>query len=271
MPRHHTAGRTDPVMDRLDRNHLSFPCSWCFGERRRRRWSDGHDDTAGTAVSTLRSTAIKSLSRSARPRPVVTSVDPIRTPVSDSSRVRNSNVPRESSPYSDSGRSASTERRKIRLISSEISRRTRADHSSRGSSRSSSRNSLDPDRSWPIDAKASANGLLCANAVSHAAPATGAYPLYTRVCRISVSNAYAPSSGAMAIPSLSAMAWPAPIWAHAPHAITWAGRSLARRHLANESTQLLAAAYAPCPGEPTIAAADENEQNQSSGAVAVAS
>ena len=77
------------------------------------------------------------------------SVDLIRTPVSVSMRVRNSRLPSESRPYSDSGRSGSIDRRRIRLICSEISRRSRAGHSSRGSSCSSARNLLVPAASWP--------------------------------------------------------------------------------------------------------------------------
>ena len=41
-----------------------------------------------------------------------------------------------------------------------------------------------------------------------------------------------------------------------------AGRPWVRRHWVKVSSQLLAAAKAPCPGEPTSAAAEENEQNQ---------
>ncbi|SHT89281.1 Uncharacterised protein [Mycobacteroides abscessus subsp. abscessus] len=47
--------------------------------------------------------------------------------------------------------------------------------------------------------------------------------------------------------------------------MTVAGSPCARRQCVNPSSQLLAAAYAPWPGEPTSAAIDENEQNQSSG------
>ena len=55
-----------------------------------------------------------------------------------------------------------------------------------------------------------------------------------------------------------------------PHAIELAGSPCARRQEAKASSQLLAAAYAPCPGEPTNAAAEENAQNQSNDSLAVA-
>ncbi|SKT07013.1 Uncharacterised protein [Mycobacteroides abscessus subsp. abscessus] len=58
---------------------------------------------------------------------------------------------------------------------------------------------------------------------------------------------------------------PCPISDQAPQAMTVAGSPWARRQCVNPSSQLLAAAYAPWPGEPTSAAIDENEQNQSSG------
>ena len=70
----------------------------------------------------------------------------MRIPVSASMRVRISRLPSESRPYSESGRSGSMLRRRIRLICSEIRRRSRAGHSSSGSACSSARNSLVPVR-----------------------------------------------------------------------------------------------------------------------------
>ena len=125
---------------------------------------DGTDTSSGARTSQR---------RSASTRMVEISVDPIRIPVSASMRVRTSSVPSESNPYSASGRSGSTDRRRIRLICSEIIRRIRAGHSSRGSSCSSARKAL-PVLRWPDDWKASANLLLCANAASHGVPTTGA-------------------------------------------------------------------------------------------------
>ena len=61
-----------------------------------------------------------------------------------------------------------------------------------------------------------------------------------------------------------------PISAHAPHAIAVAGRPSARRQWVNKSSQLFAAELAPWPGLPSRAAAEENEQNQSSGCPSVA-
>src|SRR6476620_10527806 len=85
-------------------------------------------------------------SSSAKPRMVmvVMSVDEMRTPVSVSMRVRSSRAPNESRPYPERGRSGSTLRRRIRLTSSEIRRRTRVGHSSRGSWSSSARSLLVP-------------------------------------------------------------------------------------------------------------------------------
>ncbi len=67
----------------------------------------------------------------------------MRIPVSVSMRVRSSRAPSESRPYSESGRSGSTLRRRIRLTCSETRRRSRVGHSSGGSSLSSARSLLD--------------------------------------------------------------------------------------------------------------------------------
>src|SRR6201999_2115373 len=72
----------------------------------------------------------------------------------------------------------------------------------------------------------------------------------------------------MVVSTAAAVARPIP--AQALHAIVVAGRPWARRQWVKESSQLLAAAYALWPGAPTRAAAEENEQNQSSGCPVVA-
>src|SRR6266536_1466220 len=59
--------------------------------------------------------------------------------------------------------------------------------------------------------------------------------------------------------------------AHAAQAIADDRSPCARRHCVNVSSQLLAAAYADCPGEPKSAATEEKQQNQSSCCFSVAS
>ncbi len=87
-------------------------------------------------------------------------------PVSASSRVRNSWLLSESSPYSVSIRSTSMVRRRIRPICSDTMRRNRAGHSSCGSRSSSVRNLLLP-ACLAVLRNASANGLCWAKALSH--------------------------------------------------------------------------------------------------------
>ena len=107
-------------------------------------WLVGNQRSSGEKMPNKRDPLIKvaeasssaSVSQrcSAKPRTVVMSVELMRIPVSLSMRVRSSRLPSESRPYSESGRSGSTVRRRIRPTCSETRRRSRAGHSSGGSS-----------------------------------------------------------------------------------------------------------------------------------------
>jgi hypothetical protein len=84
------------------------------------------------------------------------------------------------------------------------------------------------------------------------------------------SKASMPSAGAMGSRALKVNDRATPMSDHWPQLIVVAGKFDARRHAAKPSSHALAAAYAPCPGEPRRDDVEEKPTHQSSSRLPVA-